>query len=326
MRPHSQTSRRSSHSCSTMDRILEDVLAACTLPLACGHDDSDVEFVRSAQTATEACKVLDSRSFVRTRGRPNEYEVAFEGPPGRSGRFAVVVTNGASGRCAHRVSSATISLNETKLFGPDDFSERVSTLQKLVALADHNILRVRLNSAPDSFLAVAVSRPDGSSCSDGNQCNGEEICQTGTCVAGVTAPIVLPAPDACHAVGSCNPQTGTCFNPSVADGTECDDADASRASSCVAGACLGTDRVTCTPSDRCHEAGVCMPDTGMCTGPVIDACVTPEGGTVTVKPPAPAAHNGHLFQCDRCNQPRCRRRIVTGVAARIRSRTASRRV
>ena len=37
--------------------------------------------------------------------------------------------------------------------------------------------------------------------------------------------------------------------------------------SCQAGVWTGSDPVVCTPSDQCHDAGVCDPGTGVCSDP-----------------------------------------------------------
>jgi len=48
----------------------------------------------------------------------------------------------------------------------------------------------------------------------------------------------------------------------------CDDGDAcTRTDSCVGGRCVGRNPVVCTALDRCHDAGVCDPATGVCTNP-----------------------------------------------------------
>jgi len=45
------------------------------------------------------------------------------------------------------------------------------------------------------------------------------VCQAGVCVG--SSPVVCAPSDACHAAGTCNPATGQCSNPAVADGTSC---------------------------------------------------------------------------------------------------------
>lgn len=84
-------------------------------------------------------------------------------------------------------------------------------------------------------------RPDGTSCGDGDVCNGEELCQGGIC-RGAEAP--------------------------AADGTVCDDASACRApGTCRAGRCEGgtpvPDGTPCPDTDPCNGRETCRD--GVCT-------------------------------------------------------------
>jgi cysteine-rich repeat protein len=111
------------------------------------------------------------------------------------------------------------------------------------------------------------ARPDGTACSDGDACTRTDACLAGIC-AGAD-PVECPAPGPCRAEGTCDPGTGTCSNPPGPDGAACDDGSAcTRADACAGGACVGTDPVTCIPSDSCHLAGSCDPATGACSDPV----------------------------------------------------------
>src|SRR5215813_10670272 len=95
-------------------------------------------------------------------------------------------------------------------------------------------------------------------CSDGDACNGIEVCNlgTGTCQPGT--PVVCTALDQCHVAGTCDPATGICSDPAAVDGTACDDTDAcTQTDACLAGVCTGTNPVVCTALDQCHVAGVC---------------------------------------------------------------------
>jgi len=99
----------------------------------------------------------------------------------------------------------------------------------------------------------------GSPCDDGNPCTLDDACQGGMCHAGPVKP--CPAPDACHAEGTCEPATGLCRHPPRPDDTLCDDGDpCTLADRCRAGACSGEpleceDGFRCT-EDRCRE-GAC---------------------------------------------------------------------
>jgi hypothetical protein len=115
----------------------------------------------------------------------------------------------------------------------------------------------------------ACSNPnatDGTACNDGNNCDSNDVCKGGVCSG---TPVVCTASDQCHAAGSCDPSTGKCSNPPVADGTSCNDGNSCDTNDvCKAGVCSGTP-VTCTASDQCHAAGTCDPSTGKCSNPAV---------------------------------------------------------
>ena len=90
--------------------------------------------------------------------------------------------------------------------------------------------------------------PNGTACNDGNACTQTDACQGGVCAG--SNPVVCKASDGCHAVGTCNPASGACSNPNLADGALCT----------LAGAC---------PSEATCAAGVC-------------------GGASGAQPPVPA--------------------------------------
>jgi hypothetical protein len=104
---------------------------------------------------------------------------------------------------------------------------------------------------------------EGGSCDDNNLCTNGDKCAAGQCVG---APVVCVG-DQCHDAGTCDPATGLCFNPNKPNGTTCSDGLACTGpDTCTDGACEG-DPVVCQASDSCHEAGVCVEETGGCTNP-----------------------------------------------------------
>src|SRR3989449_9827506 len=71
------------------------------------------------------------------------------------------------------------------------------------------------------------------------------------------------------------------------DGNACTQTD-----SCQAGACTGTNPVTCTAADQCHDAGTCDPATGACSNPA--------------KPDGAACNDGDACtQTDSCRAGAC---------------------
>ncbi len=108
--------------------------------------------------------------------------------------------------------------------------------------------------------------PDGTPCDDGNACTRRDTCAGGACVG--SDPVTCSAVDACHEAGTCDPATGACSSPPRPDGTACDDGNAcTLLDACAGGACVGSDAVTCSAVDACHEAGTCDPATGACSSP-----------------------------------------------------------
>jgi hypothetical protein len=108
---------------------------------------------------------------------------------------------------------------------------------------------------------------DGTACDDGNKCTTGETCSSGACKGGTTK--ACTASDQCHDVGTCDASTGICSNPNKQDNTPCNDSNVcTKTDVCQSGVCKGTNPVTCTASDQCHDVGTCDPTSGTCTNPV----------------------------------------------------------
>ncbi len=105
---------------------------------------------------------------------------------------------------------------------------------------------------------------------NGTTCTGG-VCQGGLCNnINLCTKVTCTAQDQCHVAGTCAPATGICSNPTVANGTPCNDNNPDTSNDmCTAGVCAGVDNCTvaCTPVDQCHLAGTCNPTTGVCTNP-----------------------------------------------------------
>jgi MYXO-CTERM domain-containing protein len=97
----------------------------------------------------------------------------------------------------------------------------------------------------------------GAPCDDGNGCTIGETCQSGVCGG---SPAICPAPDLCHAAGSCNAQTHQC---SPASAKPCASADECNASTCslATGMCDGP--LSPFPDGTVCSAGTCQ--SGVCT-------------------------------------------------------------
>ena len=100
-------------------------------------------------------------------------------------------------------------------------------------------------------------------CSDGDACNGIEVCVSGTCQPGT--PVVCTALDQCHAIGTCDPASGACSNPAVADGTACNDGlFCNVGETCSAGVCGGGFPRDCSSLTGQCSTGVCNEGAGSC--------------------------------------------------------------
>src|SRR4029077_9049891 len=119
---------------------------------------------------------------------------------------------------------------------------------------------------PGTPTATCVTVNNTAPRSDGNAYTRTGARQGGVCTG--SNPVVCTPSDQCHLTGTCDPETGACSNPPAPNGTACSDGNAcTRNDACEGGACTGSNPVVCTPSDQCHLAGTCNPETGACSNP-----------------------------------------------------------
>jgi hypothetical protein len=117
---------------------------------------------------------------------------------------------------------------------------------------------------PTSGVCSTPAKANGATCDDGNACTRADTCQSGACVGG--NPVTCLALDQCHDVGKCDPGSGVCSNPTLADGTGCSDANAcTRGDTCQGGTCTPGAPVVCTAQGQCLQPGVCDPVSGTCS-------------------------------------------------------------
>lgn len=122
-------------------------------------------------------------------------------------------------------------------------------------------------------------KPAGKKCNKSAQCCGGLICASGQCT-DLCAGVVCTALDQCHVAGICDPTTGLCSSPTVADGTPCDDDNG------------------CTFGDTC-QAGICVgieffPGTGVVDCGTTFKCCHRENGVETCV--------AEFTSCDQCPQ------------------------
>jgi MYXO-CTERM domain-containing protein len=104
-------------------------------------------------------------------------------------------------------------------------------------------------------------------CDDNLFCNGADSCNLGLCNNHAGSPCPGPDGDG-DCTESCNENADDCsyFDPngsSCSDGSACTQVD-----TCQNGACAGGVPVICPAEDACHEASVCVPQSGQC--PVVE--------------------------------------------------------
>ncbi|MBI1825430.1 MAG: FG-GAP repeat protein [Planctomycetes bacterium] len=113
-----------------------------------------------------------------------------------------------------------------------------------------------------------VVAPNGTLCSDGNLCNGNETCQNGVCTAGT--PLNCADTNPCT-TDSCVAATG-CTHTNLADGTACGStvsADCDSPDSCLSGVCVSNYKANgtaCTDDGNACTNDVCN-GSGSCTHP-----------------------------------------------------------
>ena len=112
------------------------------------------------------------------------------------------------------------------------------------------------------------AKNNGATCDDGNTCTQIDTCQSGACIG--SDPVTCTVLDQCHNLGSCDPSTGICNNPTKIDGSVCDDGNGcTQTDSCSSGICNGSNPIICTAFDQCHGVGSCDPSNGVCSNPIL---------------------------------------------------------
>ena len=132
-----------------------------------------------------------------------------------------------------------------------------------------------------------VAVPDGTSCSDGNVCNGNEQCANGTCLTGV--PLNCSDNNPCT-LDPCDPTAGCQPHTPAGAGTTCSDNNA------------------CTIGDSCDGSGTCQPggprvcnDGRECT---TDTC-DPVRGCVFTNRTGSCTDDGNTCTADVCSGGNC---------------------
>lgn len=100
---------------------------------------------------------------------------------------------------------------------------------------------------------------NGTPCDDGSACTQVDTCQSGVCVGG--GPVVCTPPDNCYTAGTCDPASGSCFNPPVVcnDNNNCTIDSCDPATGCVYKQNPNGCGNTCT-TDSCDDGNPCTTD------------------------------------------------------------------
>ena len=190
---------------------------------------------------------------------------------------------------------------------------------------------------PSTGQCVSAPVADGTSCSDGNVCNGLETCVAGGCTAGTPlscddgnacngaetchatlgcqagTPVVCNDGNPCTA-DACDPSTGQCVSTPVDDGTSCSDgnacngAETCQAGTCVAGTPLACDDGNACTTDSCNPATGCVNTARDCsTGNVclVGSCDSASGCLTTPAANGTSCPGGGTCQNGSCAAPTC---------------------
>jgi hypothetical protein len=104
--------------------------------------------------AASAQQVVVEQQLLSITGEPVTHELVFSGSGFAD--FVLKVSNGEEDG-SRRISSASVSLNGTKVLIPADFNQKVQTLERAISpLPGDNILAVTMRSNPGGSLLVQV--------------------------------------------------------------------------------------------------------------------------------------------------------------------------
>jgi hypothetical protein len=178
---------------------------------------------------------------------------------------------------------------------------------------------------PATGLCSNPINPDGSSCSDGNGCTGNDVCGAGICIPGprvscpggeacdpvdgacrpgldLCAGKICGALDSCHEGGTCDPATGNCSQPISANGKPCSDGFAcTQVDTCQAGVCTGGSPVVCQAPAVCREPdGTCQ---SQGSGNPVPLLAVEEGASLGLSRGLAIDAQGYVYQGGNIFQP-----------------------
>ncbi|KAJ9461522.1 Halomucin [Diplonema papillatum] len=222
-------------------------------------DDENPDTVNDTCTHNGACEGIDLCATVKCPAASDCYQ------PGtcdsQTGLCSVVFNNNIA--CD---DGEPITVNDTCFEGSCTGVDR--QLCKDVKCDSPPVCQAQGTCNPiDGTCAYKVKR-DGSACTDGNDLTTDDKCKSGDCVGvPLCTGVVCQAVSQCHDKGVCDPNTGLCSEPTLANGTACDDRNnKTKNDVCMGGTCRGQDlcsNVRCNDTDYC-KIRRCDEDTGSC--------------------------------------------------------------
>jgi hypothetical protein len=141
---------------------------------------------------------------------------------------------------------------------------------------DHNMCTA--DTCTPSIGCRHTPETDGTSCSDGNICNGVETCQGGLCRR--PDPLDCDDGDPCTS-DSCDRNNG-CIHPPIPDGSSCEDNNVCNGEGvCQGGVCIPGTALECDDNNSCTD-DQCLPDSGCAYNPYPTGTPCNDGQVCTV--------------------------------------------
>jgi hypothetical protein len=103
-------------------------------------------------------EIFGPEKFIRSDGNPDVYSRTFETTAGPGKLMVRNGENDGEKRVPYSITSARVFLNDTEIFGPDDFNQTVFYLEADINLNQSNSLRVELGSQPGDFLTMSIEQ------------------------------------------------------------------------------------------------------------------------------------------------------------------------
>jgi hypothetical protein len=156
----------------------------------------------------------------------------------------------------------------------DEGSDPHPTTWEIILHEGTNEVLVQYRDAQSGPKAVSLGIENGDGCRGVQWMFGAQVALGGVAVR--YEPVTLDC-DQCRAAGTCNPTSGVCTNPPVANGRICsDDNLCTQADTCQDGFCTGGTPLTCDDGNVC-TADSCDPASGCQTTLVVNGAPCDDG-------------------------------------------------